>query len=340
MIKELPPYGILSRVYDDFLSEDPMGDWQGTKSDWRETYDFLRDKIKDNIWPMWDPESQNWIGNSKHRKEEATRNELILMMEHFQKTNILDQQPAYLANISSDYRKNHLWHFKIEDNVKYSPGNPRSRNFKDLDLVASIETGTNYICYNPWYNPEKFSIYFAGDQRRKIHGLFDFKKDSMRPRPYQTAALFGLNDFSHLMGAHSTHTGTHPSLISGHAIQGLLLSCMVLEFWLRNNELEKFDKNHDYIKSLAQYAVDFGDRRVFAGVHYPSDNIASWFVSLSIIPRTFRFADQILEFAKFAIQDHSLVYRLIDNEYRNNADLKSSVDLLDTVLPPSEHGIT
>jgi len=33
MIKELPPYGILSRVYDDFLSEDPMGDWQGTKID-------------------------------------------------------------------------------------------------------------------------------------------------------------------------------------------------------------------------------------------------------------------------------------------------------------------
>jgi len=83
------------------------------------------------------------------------------------------------------------------------------------------------------------------------------------------------------MGAHGTHTGTHPSLISGHSIQGILLSRMVLEFWLQNNEIEKFDKNDIQIKSLAQYAVNFGDRRVFAGVHYPSDNNASWFVALS-----------------------------------------------------------
>jgi hypothetical protein len=34
-----------------------------------------------------------------------------------------------------------------------------------------------------------------------------------------------------------------------------------------------------------QYAVDFGDRRVMAGVHYPSDNLGSWLLALDLIPR-------------------------------------------------------
>jgi hypothetical protein len=35
---------------------------------------------------------------------------------------------------------------------------------------------------------------------------------------------------------------------------------------------------------LQQFTVDIGDRRVFAGVHYPSDNLSSWYTALKLLP--------------------------------------------------------
>jgi hypothetical protein len=60
-----------------------------------------------------------------------------------------------------------------------------------------------------------------------------------------------------------------------------------------------------------QFVIDVGDRRVFAGVHYPSDNLASWYVAMRLIPRVFLADEKIYEPRKFlwnAIQ-RSLVYK-------------------------------
>ncbi len=35
-------------------------------------------------------------------------------------------------------------------------------------------------------------------------------------------------------------------------------------------------------EELCKLAIDLGDRRVFAGVHYPSDNAGSWRIALDI----------------------------------------------------------
>ena len=40
--------------------------------------------------------------------------------------------------------------------------------------------------------------------------------------------------------------------------------------------------------ALLQLAVDIGDRRVFAGIHYPSDAIASWIVVKTLADHVFR----------------------------------------------------
>ena len=35
--------------------------------------------------------------------------------------------------------------------------------------------------------------------------------------------------------------------------------------------------------SLQQYATDFGDRRVFAGLHYPSDTLITWLICFMLV---------------------------------------------------------
>ena len=37
--------------------------------------------------------------------------------------------------------------------------------------------------------------------------------------------------------------------------------------------------------TLEQYAVDFGDRRVMAGVHYPSDTLISWLACFALLEK-------------------------------------------------------
>jgi len=66
-------------------------------------------------------------------------------------------------------------------------------------------------------------------------------------------------------------------------------------------------------KVLQQFTVDVGDRRVFAGVHYPSDNLASWFTALNLVPRVFdeEVAPDIKAFLWEAINSRSIVFDAI-----------------------------
>lgn len=64
------------------------------------------------------------------------------------------------------------------------------------------------------------------------------------------------------------------------------------------------------LDTLAQHAIDVGDRRVLAGVHYPSDNISSWIVALLIAPKACR-DDQAAGWLWRAISERSVVYKAI-----------------------------
>lgn len=65
---------------------------------------------------------------------------------------------------------------------------------------------------------------------------------------------------------------------SGHSLQGLLMTAGAVDMALSEGiELQEPD-----IQGLEQFAVDVGDRRVWAGIHYPSDNIASWIVAANV----------------------------------------------------------
>jgi hypothetical protein len=61
---------------------------------------------------------------------------------------------------------------------------------------------------------------------------------------------------------------------------------------------------------------------VFAGVHFPSDNLSSWFTALKLVPRVFdaQAAPDIKAFLWEAINSRSIVYRAIKEHVRSNND--------------------
>jgi hypothetical protein len=96
-----------------------------------------------------------------------------------------------------------------------------------------------------------------------------------------------------------------PALISGHSFQ----SCLAGAAAFYNARMLGIDARID--AALKQHSVDGGDRRVFAGVHYPSDNISSWITVMLVAPNV----TPDLDGAKWvwqAITQHSLVYKTID----------------------------
>ena len=98
---------------------------------------------------------------------------------------------------------------------------------------------------------------------RKV-GTFalQIKERLQRPRAYQVALIQGRAGFLHRPAA----TADTPSMCSGHCLQGSLAGCRVFDSDARR-------MTNRSIEILQQFTVDIGDRRVFAGVHYPSDNL-------------------------------------------------------------------
>jgi hypothetical protein len=77
--------------------------------------------------------------------------------------------------------------------------------------------------------------------------------------------------------------------------------------------------------------VDWGDRRVFAGVHYMTDNIASWTLARRLIPFLFRSnAHEVENFAVQAISRHSQVFADI---VKNSDCFESSREMLFAYFP-------
>jgi hypothetical protein len=77
--------------------------------------------------------------------------------------------------------------------------------------------------------------------------------------------------------------------------------------------------------------VDFGDRRVLAGVHYPSDNVGSWITAMLICEHVCADGGRLgREFLWRSISTKSMVYAAIAQAIaRNEAeDHKPAIALL------------
>ncbi|MEO8369802.1 MAG: phosphatase PAP2 family protein [Candidatus Solibacter sp.] len=120
------------------------------------------------------------------------------------------------------------------------------------------------------------SVSAKGQDRKVGWGVVQLKQLFQRPRLYQTSLLLGNRTFEWQEAASSLT----PAMPSGHALQGML--------WVGAAVEQLLNAGEPITDPLRQYLVDPGDRRVMAGVHYPSDNLASWLMIFLSIPFVFR----------------------------------------------------
>ncbi len=315
-IDRLPPYGLFPehyRYHGDGDGKIP-GDWPDGAESFREWRIERMDEIRNNIWPEW-VDGKGWEGRAASRAYEMTKREIAVMTSEFSKTDILDQKPNHS---SSNYT--HLDHYEFED------GRLRGRLFDELrGKIVKPRIGHNYFLYDnsPDTDAEReaFLDAVAASYTSKANQFyFWFKNRLMRPRPYQVALIFGQRGFT----SRRAMTAMHSAIVSGHATTGIMIRCGALERWLEKGQVPA-----PRLDAFKQYIMDVGDRRVFAGVHYPTDNISSWTLALTLIPKMYRHADKIGSIVRKAIRNHSRVYEVIDRVYRQDDYLAPTVEILD-----------
>ena len=108
--------------------------------------------------------------------------------------------------------------------------------------------------------------------------ILELKMSFNRLRPFQSAFVENINIKTYI-----SYAGKTPALPSGHSLQGFLFGAFIYLYFLKY--YESLDENQfgEEINLLVDVSKETGDRRVMAGVHYPSDVFASWIVFCCII---------------------------------------------------------
>ena len=129
-------------------------------------------------------------------------------------------------------------------------------------------------------------------------------------------------------------TSITPSMCSGHSLMGVMCEGGTLELLLDRG----VTFNRDQAITHAQWSVDIGDRRVMAGVHYPSDNICSWIIFL--LAAQFLFHRPIVALLMgYAIRNLSFVYKtIVDYAVKEHSGYvyRDALAALNSYLPPKE----
>jgi PAP2 superfamily len=319
---QLPPYGKMSEEYGKLLQDPPMPDWRRDEPEPERTARFekwrveMRDRLAKHVCPYYD-QSSGWKGDAAARAVDATKAEITVMIDHLQgKASYLGKKPVS-DNLQADsFVHDHLYHFRLEDDLKA----PLAVNYEEYDCKLT----PGQLNHARSVMDDAYS--------KKTGGLFYFKGEFLRPRPYQTSMIFGRHEFT----SRTARTALHSAFPSGHCVEGMLFTCALADSWFTDNAVPSLGS----LASLRQFAVDFGDRRVFAGVHYPADNIASWIIALNLIPDLYRNREKILEFAFRAIVEHSTVYKVVQEHYPKHDTLRPAFNLLQQELATVEKSLS
>jgi membrane-associated phospholipid phosphatase len=264
------PYGLLNNDYLIRLNSTNLypADWTGIQgasgsleSQWIKWRSITLEIIHDVLWPAWDRNSRQWVGKRAHSMLQLTETDFALL-------NYLQQQkPMQLdrqINSPVSGRSTHRELFQLEDD--------NASNF-----------GTYFNEYDSGFPPLLLKrlpgLILAGFAAKSHTTSLQIKTVLERPRAYQMALLLGHNDYFYLPAA----SADTPSMCSGHCMEGLLAVGAAMERFLLNNE-----KIAPSWPALEQYAADIGDRRVMAGVHYPSDSLCSWLITMRLANHVYR----------------------------------------------------
>lgn len=291
-ISKLPPYGFINSEWMVGLGTavPPGFELHGspaTVSQFRAWVADLASEIAENLWPMFDRPSGTWRGGAAETAIALTEADLELL----EPLRLHLTSPIEARGVGAMHRE----FFDEEDGFV-------------IDVAATPPSfrpvGSSYAKYDDLLPPGivlKIRTAFRGDGI-KASGELDLqlKQYLQRPRAFQVAALFGRNAYTYQWAK----SAVSPSLVSGHALQASIAGCYA--YLACKTDLSN---TQDSVRYWSQFTVDMGDRRVFAGVHYPSDNLASWFTALRLAPHI--FASQASDARNFlwqAISQRSAVY--------------------------------
>jgi hypothetical protein len=311
-----PPYGLMTEGLQKNLNDPPIvppdvflpGVSMEDRKKWWDG--FVRDTanlIRDNLWPEWDGSSRSWVGSSQAGMHELTRTDLRLI-HHFKDNVLRVDQPS--SPVKAPDCPKHIAFYRFEDDngwlAKYA--------LYDTTVATSlIQTLTDVHEARKW------------DKHGSAH--LQFKVIFQRPRPSQTSFLLQEQPL-HALRAISAGS---PSMCSGHSLQALLGLGAVIEYIILNGVTLSSQSWH----ALRQMIVDLGDRRVFAGVHYPSDNLGSWIIAMRLADHVFR-VPQVKTHLWAAISRQSEVYdeMLKYSAYAQGLDaLKSAAANVEAEVP-------
>jgi hypothetical protein len=273
----IPPYGVVYSALADTAKKPPND--VVTPSTWTNDFAALIASLETQIWPAWDYAKGVWrTGAATSKIETLTGADLRCIAQ-------LNKRLDEPAEGTITPPPKHLSLFDLEDacGTDANVTNGRAHYLREDAIVdeTMIRTANRLLPdLRPYIHKTKF--------------LFQ------RPRPAQMSLL--LNVPIKVEYASSSLT---PALVSGHALQGIVL---LTDVYLQ--ALQQKDPLPAPEKTIAmQWAVGIGDRRVFAGVHYPSDNFASWFVASQLAKTLWPGKEREAKaFMWKAISDHSSVY--------------------------------
>lgn len=315
------------------LPTDKITAFKGSKAQYKKLINEWYQEMQDNIWPIYDSKGK-WQGKAAGFADAATKADLEIQLKYLHETKILDEHPkSNENNVHPDNVRNHRWHYRVEDmqqNNEYEKCLPEEIQSFEY-LASSSRPARNFQCYSSSISGESFKDWFWSKANDRTPAFLSIKNDFQRPRPWTAAMNYRFDDFVWDKGSSTVHTGIHPAFPSGHCYQGVVNSAFVYMKWKTSpTSITPASK-----EALQQYAVDFGDRRVFAGVHYLTDNIASWLLALRLLPHMHK-GNEMKEFVTTAIQTKSLVYELIQTHFgaKGYEALEPAKDLLDKYIKP------
>lgn len=299
---QFPPYGIMDNDYLKNLGSKNLPgspaesivppdfgacgeiDAAGREAAWVDLRDRIVHEIEDSIWPVWDAKSRAWKGAAVANMLPLTCADLEILLQLRVGPHLaINSLPT--ANTRAINCPSHLAFFEEEDQAKIFS----SYSFYDRTLDSR-------------FAPTFADAFFAGLGAKCSSTQLQLKQRFQRPRAYQIAFLMAISEFN-LEEATSSMT---PSMVSGHSLQGLIGVGAVMEQIIKSG----VSFTDDNWQALRQFAVDIGDRRVMAGVHYPSDNLASWIV-LMRLARHIYHCEEVKHRLWRAITEQSLIYRLV-----------------------------
>lgn len=269
----VPPYGTMWRDFERHAKDlsDAPGNWPGGSAAYTAWVNATIDILAAAFWPRY---AGGWTGNTSNMLPLSDLE--LRLMDRFQGLHF--QEPV-LAGLSPTH----------------------AELFRDEDEGEFFQSAATYCPALLPLRRTLVPLMESASDRMHVMDLH-LKYPFQRPRPYQMARLLG-RDLRH---EYALWAFT-PSLISAHALEGAVACAMVYEWLLAEHPAEAVRLKG----GLQQCAMDIGDRRVMAGVHYPSDGAASYVALLSAVGHIFP-EPEIARFLVEAVRTQSKSFKLME----------------------------